>query len=194
MKRPSQLPPNLATGAISRYDDFTATHINLTLKIHGDGVFLAWHRHFVYLFHEELETNCGYRGTVPYWDWPLWAANLSGSPIFDGSSTSFSGDGEYIADAEVPSFENATFPRGTGGGCVRTGPFANLNLPFRTFAQDAVSNFNGTLRRDTLDYAPHCFRRDLSKYLRLKYGSRPAVTACQQSGRYLHCNTFYQKV
>lgn len=163
MNRPSQLPPGLAPGSVSRYDDFTATHINLTLQIHGDGVFLAWHRHFVYLFHQELGKECGYQGTAPYWDWPLWTANLSSSPIFDGSPTSLSEDGEYVADAEVPSFNNVTFPRGSGGGCVRTGPFANLTLPFRNFAQDAVFRFNGTLPNDSLDYAPHCFRRDLSE-------------------------------
>ena len=63
MDRPSQIPPGLAPGAISRYDDFTATHINMTLKVHGDGLFLTWHRHFVYLFHRELEEKCDYRGT-----------------------------------------------------------------------------------------------------------------------------------
>ena len=121
MTIPSELPPGLAPGAISRYDDFTATHINLTLKMHGDGLFLTWHRHFVYLFHQELGQKCGYVGTVPYWNWPLWAANLSASPIFDGSASSLGGDGEYDAHAEMPIVRGVKLPRGSGGGCVRTG-------------------------------------------------------------------------
>ena len=176
MRQPSELSPGLATGAISRYDDFTATHINMTLQIHGDGIFLTWHRHFVYLFHKELEERCGFSGTVPYWNWPLWAAELSTSPIFDGSPTSLSGDGEYVSNAEMPSFDNKTFPRGSGGGCVRTGPFANLTLPFRNFAQNAVFEFNGTLPNNSLDYAPHCFRRELSKCKKLTTSLRPVTT------------------
>ena len=179
MRQPSQLPPGLATGAISRYDDFTATHINMTLEIHGDGIFLNWHRHFVHLFHKELEKCCGYRGVVPYWNWPLWAENLSASPIFDASPTSLSGDGVYVVNATVPSFDNETFPRGNGGGCVTTGPFANLTLPFRNFAQNAVFEFNGTLPNNSLDYAPHCFRRDLSKYRTSRSGVKHFNTLIQ---------------
>lgn len=32
---PSKTPAELVPGAKSRYDDFVATHINQTLKIHG---------------------------------------------------------------------------------------------------------------------------------------------------------------
>ena len=176
MRQPSQLPPGLAAGAISRYDDITATHISMTLQIHGDGIFLTWHRHFVYLVHKELEERCGYSGTVPYWNCPQWAAELLTSPFFDGSPTSLSGDGDYVSNAEVPSFDNKMFPRGNGGGCVRTSPFAKLNLPFRNFAQNAVFEFNGTLPKNSLDYAPHCFRRELSKCKNFTTSLRPVAT------------------
>lgn len=41
MKLPSIIPKEAAPGVESRYDDFTATHINNTLLIHVNGVFLG---------------------------------------------------------------------------------------------------------------------------------------------------------
>ena len=166
MKQPSEIPSGLAPGALSRYDDFTATHINLTLSIHGNGIFLPWHRHFVWLFQKELEDKCQYRGPAPYWNWPEWAGHLSHSPIFDGSMTSLSGNGDWDPNGEVPTFNGGSaLPRGCGGGCVTNGPFAGLIIPFQHFAQGAVFEFNGTLPKDALAYQPRCLRRDLSKYL-----------------------------
>lgn len=55
------------------------------------------------------------------------------SPVFDGSATSLSGNGEYIAN-EGPivlgggGLPYLSLPAGTGGGCVVTGPFANLTI------------------------------------------------------------------
>lgn len=51
-----------APGARSRYDDFVAQHINLTLVIHATGNFLSWHRYFTYLFEQALRDECGYNG------------------------------------------------------------------------------------------------------------------------------------
>ena len=50
----------------TRFDDFAATHINLTLSIHLDGLFLPWHRNFVWLYEKALREECGFTGSQPY--------------------------------------------------------------------------------------------------------------------------------
>ena len=62
---PSIIPEGLVPGAKSRFDDFVATHINQTLSIHLDGIFLSWHREFVWLYEKALQEECGYQGTQP---------------------------------------------------------------------------------------------------------------------------------
>ncbi len=62
---PSLLPAGLVPGAVSRFDDFVATHINNTIGIHLNGKFLSWHRQFVWLYEKALQQECGYTGTQP---------------------------------------------------------------------------------------------------------------------------------
>ena len=50
------------------------------------------------------------------------------SPIFDGSDTSMSGNGEFIPDQPDivlggEGLPDLPIPAGTGGGCVKSGPF-----------------------------------------------------------------------
>lgn len=45
MTKPSITPPEVVPGARTRYDDFVATHMNLTQTIHLTGNFLTWHRY-----------------------------------------------------------------------------------------------------------------------------------------------------
>lgn len=56
-------------GTKSHFDDFVALHINLTLHIHVNGVFLHWHREFLHIWQTALRTECGYTGYQPYWNW-----------------------------------------------------------------------------------------------------------------------------
>lgn len=81
MARPSRLSHAGVPAAASRFDDFAAVHINLTTAVHLNGVFLAWHRHFVWLMERELHA-CGFPAHLgmPYWDWTLWP-ELEASPM-----------------------------------------------------------------------------------------------------------------
>lgn len=69
MAAPSKLPPGLAPGAKSRYDDFVAVHVNQTNTIHHSGWFLPWHRYYLYSFEQALRLECGLEAYVPYWNW-----------------------------------------------------------------------------------------------------------------------------
>lgn len=120
--KPSIIPDGEVPGAKSRFDDFVAVHANYTMHVHLNGLFLSWHRHFVYLWEQALREECAYEGYQPYWNWALWCEDLAGSPLFDDSETSLSGDGEYV-DYGGYTIGGANLPHGTGGGCITGGPF-----------------------------------------------------------------------
>lgn len=170
---PPKLDPAVVPGAKHRQDDFVATHINKTLSIHLDGIFLSWHRNFVWLWETALRDECGYAGAQPYWNWALWCNDLAGSPLFDGSSTSLSGDGVYEPDqGPYVVGGGATLPHGTGGGCVTSGPFVNQTTNLGPFAFDLV--FSG-LPSNWTAYNPHCLSRDLNNFIATRYGNQTAV-------------------
>jgi tyrosinase len=130
-KKPPLSSPAEVPGARNRFDDFVAAHIQQGQDIHFDGYLFAWHRHFVWVYEQALRKECGYKGPTPYWDWTLSADDPRRSPVFDGSATSMSGNGETIPHGGtfVSAFGlNVTLPPGTGGGCVKDGPFANLQV------------------------------------------------------------------
>lgn len=174
--KPSIIPSNLAPGARNRYDDFIATHINQTLHVHGDGIFLAWHREFIHLFEKALQDECNYDGTLPYWDWPRYASNISAAPMFDGSEYSLSGDGVYNSSQEQLYVGPVALPYGSGGGPVQTGPFANMTLHFQNFPQNLSITAGGVLPDNALDYFPHPFRRSLNQAVSDAYFNQKIVT------------------
>jgi hypothetical protein len=119
---PSKLSPTTYPGAKSRYDDFVAIHMKNSLSIHSTGNFLSWHRYFTFAYENALRTECGYNGTQPYWDWGRWSTPET-SPLFDGSDTSMSSQGE-----KVKHNSNGLKPAGEGGGCIVSGPFKNMKV------------------------------------------------------------------
>lgn len=134
--------------------------------------FLGWHRHFVYLFQKALDQECGYQGPLPYWNWAWWRDDLGGSPLFDGSPTSLGGDGFWNGTMSPIKNGNYTFPRGQGGGCIKSGPFANITTGFRNFELREV--LAGKFPPDALEASPHCVTRDLNNAISAP-NHRPAV-------------------
>ncbi|GAW22247.1 hypothetical protein ANO14919_117830 [Xylariales sp. No.14919] len=160
--KPSIADSTFAPGAKTRYDDFVAVHINQTLSIHGTGNFLTWHRYFVQAYETALREECGYTGYQPYWNWLDNTSDPSKSPLFDGSDTSFSGDGVFVAhNGSVNGNGNVYIPSGKGGGCVTSGPFVDyvINLGPIFPIQDGME-----AAPETLGYNPHCLSRDLSAF------------------------------
>lgn len=165
MKMPSVIPDSVASSK-SHYDDFTAVHINASYNVHNSGSFLTWHREFIHLFEQSLRQQCNYSGGLPYWNWTRYVNDIHTNPMFSGSDTSFGGDGAYNASNPglvVPA-TNVPLGKGTGGGCITTGPFANITAPFIVSPnQTYFLTTNSTLPSDALTYRPHCLRRDLNQ-------------------------------
>ncbi|KAF2026530.1 Di-copper centre-containing protein [Setomelanomma holmii] len=156
--------PNLNptfSAAQNYFDEFVAAHVNLTDYIDGTGNFLTWHRYLIHLWEETLRDQCGYSGALPYWNWFKYKDNLWDSPPFDGSVTSLGGDGDFFAhNGSLTGAGQVYLPSGKGGGCVKSGPFANrvINIgPIRPAMQDFVP-----VMKNQLDYNPRCLRRDLT--------------------------------
>lgn len=144
-------------------------HINSTFLIHFNGRFLPWHRYYTWIYEQALRSECGYTGYQPYWEWSAFADDPVASPLFDGSNTSISGNGAKVPHAswfyEVPHSGglNNTVPPQDGGGCLTSGPFANLTVNL------GPVNSNGSLpgwigSGTGLDYNPRCVVRDMGTY------------------------------
>ncbi|KAK1711415.1 hypothetical protein BDP67DRAFT_406263 [Colletotrichum lupini] len=162
---PSKSDPSFAPGARNRYDDFVAVHINQTRTIHGTGNFLTWHRYFTWAYENALKTECGYKEAQPYWNWFAHTDDPRKSPVYDGSDTSLSGDGAYVAhngSLSASPYGEIAIPSGNGGGCVTSGPLVNMTVnlgPVSPGMDGLDPNPNGPM-----EYNPRCLRRDLSSY------------------------------
>ncbi|KAI9788756.1 MAG: hypothetical protein M1816_006613 [Peltula sp. TS41687] len=176
-QRPPRSSPQVVPGARNRFDDFQGAHIQQTFNVHFNGVFLAWHRHFVWLYERALRDECGYKGPTPYWDWTRHADDPRKGPVFDGSETSMGGNGESIPHGPIPQTAfggNLQIPPGTGGGCVKEGPFTDhtvnlgINPIILPVGGDILTSAwtpppNGTaLLQASLAYNPRCLFRDIS--------------------------------
>ncbi|KAG0151158.1 hypothetical protein CROQUDRAFT_37190 [Cronartium quercuum f. sp. fusiforme G11] len=124
MNQRSNLYPR---SGLSRQDDFQYVHSTLQGNVHFVAQFLVWHRHFIYLYEEALNT-CGYIGALPRWDWTLDAENVTAAPVWSpdpqvGFGTNGTGPGDPSTDLD--------------GGSVVDGAFASLqlNLPFSHLLQ-----------------------------------------------------------
>lgn len=121
-----------------------------------------------------------------YWDWTLDAANLMASPVFDGSPYSLGGNGEPIPACPdqiffmslapaVNRIVNFTGFESTGGGCVTTGPFANLTVPFGPLGPNLTDSMRND--PDNLKYRLHCLTRDMRPKLASRSFTPAAIEA-----------------
>lgn len=152
-------PIDAAPGVRSRFDDFSALHVNQTTIIHWTSNFFTWHRYYTWLYENALRNECGYNGTQPYWDWPS-TDSIADHPLFDSSATSIGGNGESINHTTniyipIPDVLNLTITPGSGGGCVTDGPFANFNVslgPHGAPMADGLQSDERCLTRDFRDW------------------------------------------
>lgn len=175
MNKPSRFDPAEVPGAKSLFDDFVAVHINQTLTIHGTGVFLTWHRYFTWAYEQTLRNECGYKGYQPYWNWGRWAQDPLDSPLFDGSESSMSGNGAFAPHGCSNALPNGLncIPPGSGGGCITSGPFANMTvnlgpLSLTLAGIPGLEPIDQTLpgpAGNIFQHNPRCLRRDISSWV-----------------------------
>ncbi|RDI82366.1 hypothetical protein Vi05172_g7687 [Venturia inaequalis] len=140
-------------GALTRFDDFQASHQQGTNNTYGDIIhytpqFLAWHRYQIHAHETVLKEECNYIGTIPWWD---EAQDAASGDFFQSDMWEdrwFGGNGSSIDN------------------CVTTGPFANRTLHV------------GPLE-STTDY---CFARKWNETKGLDYSARSHVDACYAFG------------
>lgn len=171
---PSSADGTAYPGVKSRYDEYVATHINMTMSIHVTADFLAWHRNFIWEWENDLINTCGYTGSLPYWDWAMDAYAPHDSEVFNGDEFSMGSDGVFVegrGDTYL-GLMDVTFPPGTGGGCVHSGPFSGgvfSNLgPLDSPYGDNVEN--------DYDFNPRCLVRDLNSFFSSRYNTYANVT------------------
>lgn len=108
-----------------------------------------------------------------YWDWAKYADNQAGSPLFDGSAYSLSGNGEAIPQEtftiSIPRTSlKTTVLAASGGGCVQGGPFANMTVNLGPV--NSSGSLPGFIRDGRgFDYNPRCLTRDINSYWSIAY-------------------------
>ncbi|KAH6653465.1 hypothetical protein BKA67DRAFT_537140 [Truncatella angustata] len=102
----------------SRYEDLVRVHQMMANTIHGNSIFLLWHRYYVWTLEQIMRDECGFDRAFPWWDETLDAGNFSSSSIFTpdffGSLRTSTND-QYICVTDG-YFANAVAHIGPGSG------------------------------------------------------------------------------
>lgn len=98
-----------------------------------------------------------------YWDWTQSVGDISNSPVFDGSETSLSGDGDGDVVAD-----------GAGARCVTSGPFKDFQIHMGPFDNTEFGSYM-TPPAHSFDYNPRCLSRNFSTDLFDLYNNETVV-------------------
>jgi tyrosinase len=99
--------------------------------------------------------------------------------MLDGSDYSMSGNGEFIpGQGDVILGGNGLpeipIPAGTGGGCVKSGPFKDMQVNLGPVAL-GLTNGSTVANGDGLGYNPRCLKRDLTDYTNKRWANATSV-------------------
>ncbi|KAK9775831.1 hypothetical protein AB5N19_01477 [Seiridium cardinale] len=128
----------------NRYEDIVRVHQMMVNSVHGNGIFLFWHRYYVWTLEQIMKDECGFQGSFPWWDETLVAGKFAESSIFTA---------EFFGSLPQPS--------GDKGTCITDGYFANTVChigPGSDFQTHCLSRaVNETLTMSvTLDFVTTC--------------------------------------
>lgn len=133
----------------------------------------------MFAYEQTLRNECGYKGALPYWDFPKTAiTGLKNSPVFDGSEFSISGDGvptgaggAFVVSDKEPRI---VLPAGNGGGCLASGPFKGLQInlgPVHLGLMNGSTIGNG----NGFAYNPRCVSRDLTNFSVVRHANATGI-------------------
>jgi tyrosinase len=113
-----------------------------------------------------------------YWNWGLYSSNTTAGPVFDGSATSMSGNGEFIAgrgnlSLVLAPYPDVILPAGNGGGCVTSGPFKNMSVNLGPVSLPL--NGGGSTTGTGFDYNPRCLSRDIGTAVNSLYANTTSI-------------------
>ncbi|KAH7029108.1 uncharacterized protein B0I36DRAFT_384684 [Microdochium trichocladiopsis] len=72
----------LAPPATNRYEELVWVHQQMTNTIHNAGIFLPWHRYYLWTFSRLLREECGYAAPLPWWNEVADSGNFAASGLF----------------------------------------------------------------------------------------------------------------
>jgi tyrosinase len=98
-------PSGRFNGAQNRYEDIVVLHQQMTPRVHGNAIFLLWHRYLLWTFEDLLRRECGFTRPLPWFDESKWSGRFQQSSVFSSQWM-----GTML----------------TGGNCVNNGQFAFL--------------------------------------------------------------------
>ncbi|KAL5114497.1 hypothetical protein ACEQ8H_007640 [Pleosporales sp. CAS-2024a] len=98
-------PSGSFKGAQNRYEDIVVLHQSVTPQVHGNAIFLIWHRYLLWTFEQLLRSECGFTRALPWFDEAKYAGRFNQSSIFSS---------QWLGALML------------GGKCVNTGQFAYL--------------------------------------------------------------------
>lgn len=96
-------------GATNRYEDLVTVHQSQNSDIHGNGLFLPWHRYYVWVFMRMLREECSYTAPFPWWDEVKDAGHFGEAPLFTSEffgslQESSNNEGVCVEDGVSTSF------------------------------------------------------------------------------------------
>ncbi|ERS95245.1 hypothetical protein HMPREF1624_08457 [Sporothrix schenckii ATCC 58251] len=166
MKLPPKSDKTRFPGAMSRYDDFVAYHMTHAMQLHDNIHLFGAHKYFVWLFEQALRNECNYTGHQPYMNYDRYAEDPGNSPLLNGNASSMGGNGEPDPSYKgVPQYGRTPniIKSGGGGGCVKSGPFADMVVNLGPTSASTGSNLPKNPRADGTGANPRCLRRDVNR-------------------------------
>lgn len=69
-------------GSTNRWEDIVVVHQRMTGEVHQNGIFLPWHRYYLWVMMRIMREECGYRGPFPWWDEVKYGGRFAQAPVF----------------------------------------------------------------------------------------------------------------
>ncbi|CAK7204041.1 hypothetical protein SEUCBS139899_006792 [Sporothrix eucalyptigena] len=193
MKLPAKSDKTRFSGAVSRYDDFVAYHMTHAMQLHDNLHLFGAHKYFVWLFEKALRDECGYKGYQPYMNYDRYAEDPGNSPLLNGNASSMGGNGAPDPSYKgVPQYGRTPniIKSGGGGGCVTSGPFADMVVNLGPTSMATGSKLPKNPKTDGTGPNPRCLRRDVNRNAAMGATNEKANSLLQNT----EMNKFYDQL